>query len=77
LEIDYLDLYLMATDGREQIQIFNYFDSCCFWGDGAYTYADFVSKRAEALGGRFSVLVDHYSRHNISPGARRLLMSVP
>lgn len=77
LDVDYLDLYMLASsEGREQIQIFSLNDPCCFSGGHAMTYRDFVAERARELGGRFDVVVEATDRHDLSPGLLALLLSL-
>ena len=74
LAVGYLDLYVMATSGgREQIQLFNRQDPCCFSGDLPYTYRDVVRREAVALGGWFDVVVSQHDAHDLSPTMARLL----
>ena len=65
LGLDYLDLYLMATDGREQVQVFNSGDPCCFAGDAALGYRQFVAQRAQGMGGRFDVVIAQNDEHTV------------
>ncbi len=64
----YLELYLMATHpAREQVQIFNELDPCCFGGLFAYDYLTYTSYRANEWAGRFQILIDHgQAKHTIS-----------
>ena len=56
---NYLELYLMATHPRrEQTQVFNEFDQCCFGGTYAYDYLSYTSYRANEWSGRFDILID-------------------
>jgi hypothetical protein len=54
---------------RQQIQVLNRYDSCCFGGPVFKTYADQLSKRVESLGaGRWKLYSDESHRgHVISP----------
>lgn len=54
---------------RQQIQVLNLYDSCCFGGPVFKTYADQLSKRVEGLGdGRWRLYSDESHRgHVISP----------
>lgn len=67
---EYLDLYIMASygDNREQLQIFNKYDPCCFSGTGYTTYEDEIKKTVSDLGkGKFEVFLDtHNKMHSIS-----------
>jgi len=65
---NYLELYLMATyPAREQVQVFNEFDSCCFGGLYSYDYLAYTSYYANAWGGRFEIFMDHDQiEHEIS-----------
>lgn len=74
LAADYLDLYLMAvSDGRQQLQVFNSEDPCCFAGTKALVYRDAVSKRATALGGEFDMVIAGNNQHSLTPGLMRLM----
>jgi len=65
---NFLELYLMATyPDREQVQVFNEFDPCCFGGLYSYDYLAYTSYHANAWGGRFEILMDHeQDEHDIS-----------
>lgn len=57
---NYLELYLMATHpNRQQVQIFNEFDSCCFAGPYSYDYLSYTAYRSNEWEGRFHILMDH------------------
>lgn len=56
--VSYLDLYLLAAQGRRHLQVYNVFDSCCFGGTFANTFRYFVANRAVQLGGTFDAIVD-------------------
>lgn len=74
LEAGYLDLYVMgASEGRHQLQVFNRDDPCCFSGDLQLTYRDATAQRAAELGGRFSLVVDEFEEHELSPTMAWLL----
>jgi dienelactone hydrolase len=74
LDVGYLDLYVMAaSDGREQMQLFNRQDPCCFSGDLPTSYRKAVRRRAEAVGGRFDVVVSDHAEHELSPDVAALL----
>lgn len=64
-----LDLAVMAADrpGRRQLQIFNRFDRCCFFGPRPMRYAGFLSQTAGNLGGEIEIVFDEtHARHKIS-----------
>lgn len=67
---EYLDQYIMASygDGREQLQIFNKHDPCCFSGTAFVTYENKIKERLSILGrGNFSVFIDEENKdHSIS-----------
>lgn len=74
LDVGYLDLYLLAaSEGREQLQIFNRADPCCFSGELPLTYHAEVKRRAEELGGTFGMVIDANDEHTLSPGLTRLI----
>jgi hypothetical protein len=68
--VDYLDLYIMGSygKGREQVQIINQYDPCCFAGIKYRMYEAIVSEAVQKLGeGKFWVLLDDTHRtHKIS-----------
>ena len=64
-----LDLAVMAADrpGRRQLQIFNRFDRCCFFGPRPTLYAGLLSQSAGDLGGEVEVVFDEtHARHKMS-----------
>lgn len=76
----YIDLYILgaAGDGRRQVQILNEFDSCCFPGAWAWTYADLVSDAVRDLqmGGSWQLFIDRGSRdHHLSAKARQFIVN--
>lgn len=66
----WLDLYILAGygEGREQIQVNNQFDSCCFSGINYLTYEDNVANAVDNLGaGKWSFVLDStHSSHLVS-----------
>ena len=64
---------MASTDGRQQLQVFNRLDPCCFAGSKALSYADGIAERAQALGGQFGVLVLEHDRHEV-PAALLMLV---
>jgi hypothetical protein len=48
----WLEIYALGGygPGRRQIQILNYYDTCCFFGGAFTTYTNFVSNTVEGLG---------------------------
>lgn len=74
LNVGYLDLYLLASsDGREQLQIFNRDDPCCFSGELPLSYHTFLSEEAAKLGGSFGMVIDANNQHTLSPSLSRLV----
>jgi hypothetical protein len=76
----YLDLYLLgaAGEGREQLQILNAYDPCCFAGDGWQTYRRAVHARVLMLGtgGAFDVWSDAtHHEHAISDAALQHILA--
>lgn len=69
----YLDLYVLGGWGedREQIQILNRYDSCCFWGERYQDYAAEVETRSTELdAGRWRFFLDEsHTGHEISEHA--------
>ena len=74
----YLDLYIMASYGenREQLQIFNKYDPCCFSGIGYTTYENEIIKSISELGtGKFHVFLDtNNEKHSISDESLTLIL---
>lgn len=74
LSASYLDLYLLAaSEGREQVQVFNLNDPCCFSGTAALGYRPALARRATALGGQFDVVVAVNNRHELPKGIAALM----
>lgn len=72
-----LDLAVMGADrpGRRQVQIFNRFDRCCFYGPRPTLYAGLLAETARNLGGHHQVLFDEtHARHKISGWAVKRIM---
>ncbi len=69
----YPELYVLGSygNGREQLQILNAYDPCCFAGNGWQTYRDAVRTQVQVLGsGAFDVYADDTHReHAISRAA--------
>lgn len=67
---NYLELYVLGSYGtdRQQLQVINQYDPCCFAGIKSETYRDIVRQRVRQLGrGNFDVLVDDtHDNHAIS-----------
>jgi len=67
----WLDLYILAGygEGREQIQVLNQYDSCCFGGVQYKTYEKQVADASRSLGvGKWSFALDTtHKGHLISP----------
>ena len=74
---DYLDLYVMATDGgRQQLQILNRRDPCCFRGEQAHTYAQSVRSASMECGGAWDLWIDDtHAKHTISGAAESRVLS--
>lgn len=69
--VDWTELYALGTtNGRQQMQILNQFDPCCFAGINYRSYEKAVSEVASLWGGQFSVWLDTENReHSISDAA--------
>jgi hypothetical protein len=77
LGVDYPDLYIIAADtGREQMQILNHDDPCCFTGSFyeslSHPYGPDI---ATATSNRWSIYIDNVNDHTISANARRLILN--
>lgn len=70
---NYLEQYVMASygDNREQLQIFNKQDPCCFSGEQYKIYEGAIQKVLAGLGkGKFSIIIDENNpTHSISPNS--------
>ncbi len=77
--VNYLELYILGSfgAGREQLQIINRYDPCCFAGTKSETYKDIVRARVDSLGhGEFDVLLDESHReHKISEYAMTRILA--
>lgn len=73
----FFDLFTLATDGkgRQQIQIFNQFDRCCYSGLRPRLYTEKMKAHVKAVtGGEFGVIIDStHPRHKISRYALDLI----
>ena len=76
---NYLEQYVMASDGknREQFQIFNKNDPCCFSGDDYLVYEDDVQNVLSQIGdGKFSIHIDENNlKHTISSDSLNLILN--
>lgn len=65
--MEYLDLYALATTkGREQLQIFNSNDPCCFAGNSALDYENKMSNISSKFGGKFRIRIVENNKHEIN-----------
>lgn len=75
---NYLELYILGSYGigRKQLQIFNYYDSCCFAGKRWMTYKDSVEEVIQKLGaGKFEIFSDtSHKEHIISRTAMNRIL---
>lgn len=69
----YLEVFLLgASDGREQLQILNEYDDCCFSGTAYETYAPLLEEQPG-----WSLWVDRtHEKHQISSAARDVIRRV-
>jgi hypothetical protein len=71
----YIELYILATFGRRQLQIFNLEDACCFPGTYSSTYKGYIQGVAANLDGSFDVLIDTtHQEHIISDYALNYIL---
>lgn len=72
-EVDYLDMYVMASvgPGRSQTQVLNTYDPCCFDGNDHQKYEQAVAQAVDRFAaGRFRVFADSTNKtHSISDRA--------
>ena len=75
---NYFDIYVMSSSGseRENIQIFNKFDPCCFAGVVSSPYYDIIEKSIIPLdSGNFEIILDDTHReHMISDSILNLII---
>lgn len=76
--VNYPEMYVLGAhgEGRQQLQIINQFDRCCFAGTKWETYRDVVRNRVEELGaGRFDLFMDssHHDHRFSDVAMRRIL----
>lgn len=73
----WLEIFALgAMDGatgrrREQVQVLNYYDPCCFRGDVYRSYDEFLSRSVEAISGgqgRFRVVSDRSHQSHVISG---------
>ena len=76
---NYLEQYVMASNGenREQFQIFNKNDPCCFSGNDYLIYEDDVQNILSQIGnGKFSIHIDENNlKHSISSDSLNLIFN--
>jgi len=78
--INYFEIYILGGYGvgREQVQVINKYDPCCFSGIKWQTYSDIVRRRIQELGvGKWDLFLDdtHYE-HQISDGSMKMILSI-
>lgn len=75
---NYLEQYVMSSYGkdREQLQIFNKHDPCCFSGTSYLIYEDEIQDILSLIGdGKFSIHIDEYNyQHSISQDSLELIL---
>ena len=75
---NYLEQYVMSSYGkdREQLQIFNNHDPCCFSGNSSLVYEDKIQNILSLLGdGKFSIHIDENNyQHSISQDSLELIL---
>jgi len=75
---NYLEQYVMSSAGnnREQLQIFNKNDPCCFSGNDFLLYENDVQNVLSSLGrGQFTIYIDENNlKHSISDDALNLII---
>jgi len=77
--INYFEIYILGGYGvgREQVQVINKYDPCCFGGIKWQTYSDIVRRRIQELGlGKWDLFLDdtHYE-HQISDGSMKMILA--
>ena len=76
---NYLDLYLMATEGKErrQVQVLNKYDGCCYSGVGWTTYASIIKDISMNLeGSGWDIFVDDsHADHKISKDTIKFILN--
>ena len=76
--VNYLELYVLGATGsnRQQLQILNQYDACCFGGTKSETYKDIVKARVTDLGpGKFDVFLDaSHHEHAVSDMAMNRIL---
>ena len=74
---NYLEQYVMSSsgEGREQVQIFNKNDPCCFSGNDFLIYEDEIQNTLLLIGnGNFSIHIDENNyKHSISSDSLKLI----
>ncbi|WP_377846976.1 hypothetical protein [Bosea sp. UC22_33] len=76
LGVDYLDLYVLASQGARFVNIHNVRDDCCFGGYVADHYSEAVANVVEHIGGRYDAVFDETAdEHTITLWAHRWVWS--
>ena len=75
---NYLDIYILSSSGygREHIQIFNEFDSCCFAGKiSSSSHAAILQSISPLDSGNFEIIIDDtHNEHKISEYTQNLIL---
>lgn len=76
---NYVELYILGAYGknREQLQVFNLYDPCCFGGTLSETYKDTVKNSIRELGeGKFDIFLDDtHRKHGVSDEAMKRILA--
>lgn len=74
--VSYIELYVMASAGRRQLQVYNKYDDCCFSGTYSNTFKDNVQLAMGQVGGSFDILIDDTAvGHQITDFAFNVILS--
>jgi len=78
--INYVEIYILGGYGvgREQVQVINKYDPCCFGGIKWQSYSDIVRRRVQELGqGKWDLFQDDtHNKHEISDGSMKMILSI-
>jgi hypothetical protein len=74
--VDYPDIYLLSSSGQRSSRLlYNYYDDCCYGGDGPLAYRLTLKSAAQAIGGDLDIEIDHTGYgHSISGRSSVLIL---
>lgn len=73
--VSYLDMYILGGSNGRMLAVYNQYDSCCFSGTHYTYFEDYINYKSKILGGTYEVYLTTSSSHEITTGAKNLIIS--